>query len=119
MLGAIIVAKEPLSLPTLAKLLSLKQSILENFCNGLRSVLDQEGPLRFRHQSFVDFLLGNKQDAPEFSLTTSICEQSIANQCLQVMKNNLKFNIGIPIVRPTQCREFETITSIEDCIPSH
>ncbi|CAG7852463.1 COMPASS-like H3K4 histone methylase component WDR5B {ECO:0000303/PubMed:19567704} Short=AtWDR5B {ECO:0000303/PubMed:19567704}, partial [Serendipita indica DSM 11827] len=120
MLGAIIVAKEPLSLPTLAKLLSLKQSILENFCNGLRSVLDQEGPLRFRHQSFVDFLLENKQDAPEFSLTTSICEQSIANQCLQVMKNNLKFNIGgIPSSDQLNVESLRAITSIEDCIPSH
>ncbi|KIM21462.1 hypothetical protein M408DRAFT_333430 [Serendipita vermifera MAFF 305830] len=55
--GAIILAKEPLTASSLARLCSVDHSTLSYILNGLQSVVDSGDAIRFNHQSFVDFLL--------------------------------------------------------------
>ena len=55
--GTTILARSPLTLQSIARLHSLENSTVEYICMGLQSVMEYEDGLRFRHQSFVDFLI--------------------------------------------------------------
>ncbi|CCA76249.1 related to WD40-repeat protein (notchless protein) [Serendipita indica DSM 11827] len=57
LLATIIVARETLDLHLLAELLAVDIWTVEHICNRLRPVLETEGGIRFRHESFVDYLL--------------------------------------------------------------
>ncbi|KIM24761.1 hypothetical protein M408DRAFT_26728, partial [Serendipita vermifera MAFF 305830] len=92
-LGAIIFAKEPLDVASLAHFLSVHGSTIEYICNGLRSVLDYGIILRIRHQSFVDFLLDSKECPPSFLLDNGRETRNLTLCCLNTMKRHLKFNI--------------------------
>ncbi|CAG7845864.1 SubName: Full=Related to WD40-repeat protein (Notchless protein) {ECO:0000313/EMBL:CCA74855.1} [Serendipita indica DSM 11827] len=54
-LGVLAVAKETLDMKTLTDLLVMDPWTVEYICSALRPVLEFDGGLRFRHQSFVDF----------------------------------------------------------------
>ncbi|CCA77067.1 hypothetical protein PIIN_11052, partial [Serendipita indica DSM 11827] len=54
-LGGLAVAKETLDMKTLTNLLAMDPWTVEHICGALRPVLEFDGGLRFRHQSFVDF----------------------------------------------------------------
>ncbi|CAG7848072.1 COMPASS-like H3K4 histone methylase component WDR5B {ECO:0000303/PubMed:19567704} Short=AtWDR5B {ECO:0000303/PubMed:19567704} [Serendipita indica DSM 11827] len=56
-LGVLAVAKETLDMKTLTDLLAMDPWTVEHICGALRPVLEFDGGLRFRHQSFVDFFL--------------------------------------------------------------
>ena len=93
---------------------------VEHICNGLRSVLESEGGLRFRHQSFVDFILNKEMAYPPLHITTSDCHHVLAGQCLRVMKEKLRFNIcEISSSFLLNSEVLESLPSLEAYIPSH
>jgi hypothetical protein len=92
-LGAIILAKEPLSTTSLERLLPLETSRLQYICKGLNSVVDSEGVLRITHQSFVDFLIDNKVCPAAFCIKLENEEGRLALASLRIMKSGLRFNI--------------------------
>ncbi|KAF5344551.1 hypothetical protein D9756_011529 [Leucocoprinus leucothites] len=65
-------------------------SMLRYICKGLRSVIDEDAPLRFVHQSFVDFLLS--AECPyEFAIREQ--QQQLSTLCLATLSKQLRFNI--------------------------
>lgn len=117
-LAAIIVSYEPFHLPMLAELLGMDEWTVEHVCNALRPVLEIEGTLRFRHQSFVDHLLDPDTTYLAPCLTTSNCHQILADRSLCIMKEKLQFNIcGIPSSHILNEDVLES--TIDACIPSH
>jgi hypothetical protein len=92
-LGAIILAKEPLSTESLERLLSLETNRVQYICKGLKSVVDSEDILRITHQSFVDFLIDSTVCPSAFCINLEDEEGRLALACLQTMKSGLRFNI--------------------------
>jgi len=91
--GAIILAKAPLSFSALVQLLSKEGSSVEHICNGLQSVLDSKSTLEFHHQSFVDFLLDQKKCPTIFLIDQARERRNLTLSVLRAMKNSLRFNI--------------------------
>ncbi|CCA75010.1 related to WD40-repeat protein (notchless protein) [Serendipita indica DSM 11827] len=119
-LAVIIVAKETLGTRGLADLLGVNQWAVEHVCHGLRPVLETEGGLRFRHESFVDFLLETDTTYLIPPLTTNDCHGILAYECLRVMKERLRFNIcEISSSHLLNGDVLKTLPSIEAHIPSH
>jgi len=92
-LGAIILAKEPLSAASLERLIPIESSRLQHICKGLKSVVDSEGVLRITHESFADFLIDKAVCPSRFCIKLEDEEQKITLACLQTMKSGLQFNI--------------------------
>ncbi|KIM19685.1 hypothetical protein M408DRAFT_83185, partial [Serendipita vermifera MAFF 305830] len=92
-LGAIILAKTPLDVVSLADLLSVSTSAIGHICNGLHSVLTIGDTLRIHHQSFVDFLLNPDECPTPFLVDRQRENWTLTMACLRTMKNNLRFNI--------------------------
>ena len=91
--GTIILAKIPLGRQDILHLLDMKPVALDHICSGLRSVLGSGDPLRFIHQSFVDFLMDPDGCHPSFLFSTAIQSRILLLGSLRVMKSELKFNI--------------------------
>ncbi|KIM22020.1 hypothetical protein M408DRAFT_333140 [Serendipita vermifera MAFF 305830] len=91
--GAIILAKAPLSFTSLVHLLSMSRSTVEHICIGLQSVLEYHDNLRFHHQSFVDFLLKCDKSTLGFSIERGRENRKLALACFRVLNEELKFNI--------------------------
>ncbi|KIM19967.1 hypothetical protein M408DRAFT_30770 [Serendipita vermifera MAFF 305830] len=91
--GAIIVAREPLTALSLVHLCSVDHSTLSYIRNGLRSVMESGKALRFSHQSFVDFLVDSMECRSGFLINLQRARRRVMFGCLQVMKQYLKFNI--------------------------
>lgn len=92
--GAIILVKIPLSRSSLARLLSIDNSMLDFICKGLRSILDASDVLRFSHQSSVDYLVDSRSCPALFLIKLEDQNQKLAESCLRVMRSELQFNIG-------------------------
>jgi len=91
--GTIILAKIPLYRQDIVQLLDVSPITLDHICQGLRSVLDTGDLLRFTHQSFVDFLMDSGGRHSSFLFHSAIQSRTLLLGSLQVMKNELKFNI--------------------------
>ncbi|KAG8795791.1 hypothetical protein FRC16_009954, partial [Serendipita sp. 398] len=118
--GTVIVAKEPLRLSAVAQLLSMAKSAAEYICTGLQSVMESSDELRFRHQSFVDFLLDHGSDASNFSISLGRAHEALASRCLEIMKKELRFNIGNIESSYTLNDEIPGLKSrLEKCISPH
>ncbi|KAG8831557.1 hypothetical protein FRC17_002971, partial [Serendipita sp. 399] len=91
--GTIIVAKEPLRRSVMARLLSITEPQVEHICNGMQSVMEDQGGLRFYHQSFIDFLLDDRPEASKFAVAIRESHNTLASRCLWIMKEELRFNI--------------------------
>ena len=91
--GTIILAKIPLGRQNILHLLDMTPVALDHICLGLRSVLGSGDPLRFVHQSFVDFLMDSNGCHPSFLFSTAIQSRTLLLGSLRVMKSELKFNI--------------------------
>ncbi|CCA76432.1 related to WD40-repeat protein (notchless protein), partial [Serendipita indica DSM 11827] len=118
-LGAIIVARTTLDIRTIAELLAIDLSTVEHICNALRPVLEMREGARFRHQSFVDFLLNQQVTDSELQIVTSDCNQILADHCLRVMAERLRFNIcEISSSYLLNSDILNAVSSIEDYIPS-
>jgi hypothetical protein len=119
-LGAIILAKEPLSTVSLERLLPLETSRLQYICKGLKSVVDSEGVLRITHQSFVDFLIDGTACPSAFCINVESEEGRLALACLRIMKSGLRFNIcnlDSSYLLNTEVTDMDL--RIEKNIPSH
>ncbi|KIM29184.1 hypothetical protein M408DRAFT_22993 [Serendipita vermifera MAFF 305830] len=92
-LGAIIFAKVPLDVTSVAHFLSISNSAIGYICNGLHSVLEHEEALRIHHQSFVDFLLDPEECPTQFLINKQRESRTLTMACLHVMKMHLRFNI--------------------------
>ena len=92
-LGTVILAKAPLSLLAIAHLLSLKVSTVEHICASLQSLVRSGDTLGFYHESFVDFLIDTRRSTSIFFITRQHGSQILAQACLRMMKENLRFNI--------------------------
>ncbi|TDL18729.1 tricorn protease domain 2-containing protein [Rickenella mellea] len=90
--GAIVVAKSPLSRSDCMNLLSVNPGMLKFICNRLQSVMDTGDVLRFSHQSFADFLISD-ENASAFRIDRAKHDRTLAVNCLRVMKTGLRFNI--------------------------
>jgi NACHT domain len=91
--GAIILAKIPLSYFSLARLLRIESSMVDFICQGLRSVLYADDVLRFSHQSSVDFLVDPDRCPPPFLIKLESQNRQLVQACFHVMKHDLRFNI--------------------------
>ncbi|KAJ6258155.1 Vegetative incompatibility protein [Drechslerella dactyloides] len=112
LVGTIIILASPLSIISLAFLLSKDREAVYCTLRPLSSVLDipkdpnVETPVRIFHSSFRDFLLGedlkNKSQYHQFWINEIEAHKSLASRCIEVMEGNLKQNIcnlpdyGIP-----------------------
>jgi NACHT domain len=92
-LGAVVLAKEPLPSSSLQLLLSMEAPTVKHICNGLQSILESKETLRFHHQSFVDFLIDPDRCPQTFLIRPEQETRSLTLACLQTMKRELKFNI--------------------------
>ncbi|KAG8866486.1 hypothetical protein FRC20_008413 [Serendipita sp. 405] len=118
--GTIIVAKEPMRLSAVAQLLSIAKPVAEHICTGLQSVMESKEELRFRHQSFVDFLLDPGSDASNLSISLGKAHEALASRCLKIMRNELRFNIGTIESSYTLNDEIPGLESwLEKCISPH
>ncbi|KIM26691.1 hypothetical protein M408DRAFT_72322 [Serendipita vermifera MAFF 305830] len=91
--GAIILAEEPLPASSLIQLCSVDPSTLSYIRNGLQSVMDPGEELMFSHESFVDFLFNPEECRSGFSIDVLQQSRHLTLRCFQVMKQNLRFNI--------------------------
>ena len=98
-LGAIIVAREPLTDEQLGQLLGLDIDVVQDVLSRLQPLL-QGGhgrPVRFLHASFIDFLCDLERRQPDIPnwhvVIMSTCHLDLASGCLHVMEQDLKFNI--------------------------
>lgn len=105
-MGAVIVARTPVSRQDVQKLLKITSDSLQYVCAGLRSVLESGDKVRFIHQSFVDFLT-DRDHCSTFRVDTERHQQIMALGCFQLFQKELCFNIG----------KFETSYLPNDAIP--
>ena len=70
--GSIVTLQQPFTPTELAQLIGVDLEVVTGIRKGLRTVLDGGDALRFRHQSFVDFLTSGDQpvDLPSNDQTT-------------------------------------------------
>ncbi|KAK6499930.1 hypothetical protein TWF481_010286 [Arthrobotrys musiformis] len=88
--GTIINLASPLSVPALARLLAIKEGIIDCRLAPLHSVLDipkdRHAAVRMFHLSFRDFLLNEKlKGKSEFWVDEKEAHRRIASQCIQLM----------------------------------
>ena len=99
--GVIIAAQVPLAVDDLAHLVGMETSVIHDICNILRTVLDNVHTLRFRHQSFIDFLVGHQVDTPShdtrcperFRITLAEADCVLTNSSFRIMNEELHFNM--------------------------
>ncbi|CAG7845863.1 Uncharacterized WD repeat-containing protein alr2800, partial [Serendipita indica DSM 11827] len=119
-LGGLAVAKETLDMKTLTNLLAMDPWTVEHICGALRPVLEFDGGLRFRHQSFVDFFLNPNTTYLVPGITTDTSHRILAGQCLRIMKERLRFNIcEISSSYLLNQDILSGLSSIETYIPRH
>ncbi|EXL39519.1 hypothetical protein FOCG_17876 [Fusarium oxysporum f. sp. radicis-lycopersici 26381] len=96
--GTIVTLANPLSMRALALLLDIQVSKVTTRLSALHSVLDipdtLDGPVRLLHLSFRDYLVGlEKGDLVEFRVDERHTHQSLAKQCLRIIRGGLRKNI--------------------------
>ena len=104
--GAIVVLQRPFTPTELTQLLGVELGVIKIIRKGLRTVLDNDGDtLRFRHQSFVDFLTNSAEqttDSPSnvqstcpqrFRINVSKAHGRLCVSLFNLMVKELHFNI--------------------------
>ncbi|KAJ4135266.1 hypothetical protein NW768_004888 [Fusarium equiseti] len=97
-LGALVLVNTPLSLHALSSLLGLDVDDVSWWLPGLHAVLDipsePSNPIRLRHKSFGDFLLGpGNPSHAHFQLKASEIHILLARRCIEIMALYLKQDI--------------------------
>jgi hypothetical protein len=119
-LGAIILAKEPLTTASLGQLLTIEATQVEHICKELKSVVDSEDVLQITHQSFVDFLIDPVACPSSFCIKLEDENHRLTLACLRTMKSGLKFNmckLESSYLLNTEVTDIES--RIKQNIPSH
>jgi hypothetical protein len=94
-LGAIVIAKDPLRYCDLQKLMRVPATMMQFIVGKLGPVIStsgSDGPLRACHKSFADFLLDDTRSA-SFAVDSATQSMNLARACLQQMNKELRFNI--------------------------
>jgi hypothetical protein len=120
-LGSIIVLFSPLSAASLATLLHIPKEDVYQILEDLHSILDipedQTRPLRLHHPSFRDFLLDKDRSSNlHFWVDEREIHQTLANNCIQLMCNNLKQDMCGQEAPGTLVAEVES-SRIDHCLP--
>ncbi|RXW17013.1 hypothetical protein EST38_g8841 [Candolleomyces aberdarensis] len=97
-IGSMILLQYPLSVKALAKLMDSSSDSLESILENMHSVLapSNDGPnptYKIHHKSFPDFLTNSSHCPKEFWIEEQIYHLHLAKGCLQVMTQQLQFNI--------------------------
>ncbi|KAK3326719.1 hypothetical protein B0H66DRAFT_637950 [Apodospora peruviana] len=97
-IGPIVLLTQPLSVPSLARLLNIPPTAIYGKLNSLHSVLDipseEDAPVRLFHLSFRDFLIDpTKRTTNDFWINEIKYHKTLADQFLQVMNQHLKRDI--------------------------
>lgn len=118
--GAIIIARNPLRRSEILALLDLEPSMVEFICKGLQSVMEPGKVLRFSHQSFVDFIRDSERCPPPFYIDEEEQHIRIAFATLRVMRCHLVFNIcNIPTSHFKNSEIPDLEEKVEKFIPGH
>ncbi|KAM7211054.1 vegetative incompatibility protein HET-E-1 [Rhypophila decipiens] len=96
--GPIVLLAQPLSVLSLGRLLDISPQVIDGRLKSLHSVLDiplvDDAPVRLFHLSFRDFLVDPaKRTKNEFWIDQAKYHQTIAERCIQVMRQGLKRDI--------------------------
>ncbi|KAF3314404.1 hypothetical protein TWF173_004746 [Orbilia oligospora] len=94
--GSIVTLASPLSIPSLAKLLSVSETTIDNRLKKLHSVLNipmgRHDPVRTFHLSFRDFLVSprlcNDKDLSQLWINEKEIHKMLATKCIQIMSNS-------------------------------
>lgn len=118
--GAIILAQEPLPASSLSDLCSINPLTMRYIRNGLQSVMTPGDILRFKHHSFVDYMINPAHCLPVFLVDLNDQNRKLTLSCLQTMKKHLRFNICDLKSSHVRNSEIPGLDSkIEECIPLH
>jgi hypothetical protein len=119
-LGAIILAKEPLTAVSLGQLLGIEPTRVEHICKQLKSVVNSEDNLRITHQSFVDFLIDTVACPSPYCIKLEDENHRLTLACLRTMKSGLHFNIcKLESSYTLNSEVFDMESRIKDNIPLH
>ncbi|KAF3278881.1 hypothetical protein TWF970_004425 [Orbilia oligospora] len=94
--GLILTLASPLSIPSLAKLLSVPETTIDNRLKKLHSVLNipmgRHDPVRTFHLSFRDFLLSprlcNDKNMSQLWINEKEIHKMLATKCIEIMSNS-------------------------------
>lgn len=97
-LGFLVIARDTVSVASLADILGMKESSVLSSLASLHSLVlvpgDRARPIRFHHKSFPDFLTDpSRCTDPRFQISRDDHEFAAARNCLTVMKRKLKRNM--------------------------
>jgi hypothetical protein len=119
-LGAIILAKEPLTAVSLGQLLGIETTRVQHICQELKSVVNSERILRITHQSFVDFLIDTAACPPSYCIKLENENHRLTLACLRTMKSGLRFNIcKLESSYTLNSKVVDMESRIQDNIPLH
>ncbi|KAF5969187.1 hypothetical protein FCOIX_11014 [Fusarium coicis] len=117
-IGSIVMLADPLSAWALSQLLEVGSEVVENRLDTLHSVLSipptRKAPVRLLHLSFRDYLITNEG---EFRIDEEHAHQTLAKQCLRVMRSALHENI-CSLSFPGTRRSTVDSSELEECMPS-
>ncbi|EGX46096.1 hypothetical protein AOL_s00110g260 [Orbilia oligospora ATCC 24927] len=94
--GSILTLASPLSIPSLAKLLSVPETTIDNRLKKLHSVLNipmgRHDPVRTFHLSFRDFLVSprlcNDKNMSQLWINEKEIHKMLATKCIEIMSNS-------------------------------
>jgi len=120
-IGSISILPEPLSAATLAKLLDVREEMINLRLSHLHSVLniskDQEAPIRLLHPSFREFLLDRQRCHDEsFWVDEKERHKALAQCCVRLMSCKLKRNICGLHAPDSRAQELDS-GRLKQCIP--
>ncbi|KAF5617860.1 hypothetical protein F25303_13157 [Fusarium sp. NRRL 25303] len=117
-IGSIVMLADPLSAWALSQLLEVGSEVVENRLDTLHSVLSipptRKAPVRLLHLSFRDYLITNEG---EFRIDEEHAHQTLAKQCLRVMRSALHENICSLSFLGTRRYTVDS-SELEECMPS-
>ncbi|KAF4337194.1 vegetative incompatibility het-e-1 [Fusarium beomiforme] len=116
-IGSIIILANPLSVWALSQLLEVDPEVVDNRLDTLHSVLSipptRKAPVRPLHLSFRDYLITKES---EFQVDERHTHQTLAKQCLRVMRSALHENIcSLPF--PGTRRSMVDSSELEERMP--
>jgi hypothetical protein len=120
--GTIVLLANPLSIVSLARLLSISERTVKCRLDSLHSVLsiptDQHSPVRLLHLSFREFLIDpEKQGTSPFWVNQKEIHEIVGTKCLKLMSDSLKENI-CDLKSPGTLRAEIDRKTIDDNLPA-
>ncbi|VUC28464.1 unnamed protein product [Clonostachys rosea] len=122
--GPIVLLAEALSIPSLARLLDIRENELDRRLDSLHSVFSVpssgERPVRMLHLSFRDFLVdSDKRDHNPFWINERVVHEQIASKCLELLTSSGHLKKDICNVKRFGAMRAEVEPSVVDkCLPA-